>query len=249
MMATDSQWRGNFKQLAGRILFRIARRAYYDWAFVPGDRQVRFARRLGFRADEIQRGSVPAHTDVFDRGVRLVRDRAFLYVGRYVPEKGLDVLFAAYALYRERSDDPWELHLSGTGPEVLPRVPGIVDLGYLRPEEVAEAMCSASCFVLASRFEPWGVVLHEAATAGMPLIASEECGAASAFIVNGVNGAVVPTGDAKALAQAMLEISARSSEQLNQMSLISRALSLQSSPNIWVDAVERVANHATIAIN
>ena len=36
----------------------------------------------------------------------------------------------------------------------------------------------ADVFVLPSRSEPWGMVLNEAAAAGLPLVATEESGAA-----------------------------------------------------------------------
>ena len=54
----------------------------------------------------------------------------------------------------------------------------------------------------ACRFEPWGVVIHEAAAAGLPIIASHLCGATTAYVRDGVNGFIIsPT--VENLTQAM----------------------------------------------
>ena len=59
-------------------------------------------------------------------------------------------------------------------------------------------------FVLPSRFDGWGMVLNEAASAGKALISTEATGAAHHLIVQGVNGFRVPAEDSAALARAML---------------------------------------------
>ena len=37
-------------------------------------------------------------------------------------------------------------------------------------------------------FEPWGVILQEAAACGLPIIASDEVGSATKFLINNFNG-------------------------------------------------------------
>ncbi len=46
----------------------------------------------------------------------------------------------------------------------------------------------SGCFILPSIFEPWAVVIHEFACAGLPIIATEVCGATPHFVINGFNG-------------------------------------------------------------
>ena len=91
---------------------------------------------------------------------------------------------AAHAIYRANG---------GTWP--LKIVNGV------SPDELGAFYAAADCFVLASLYEPWGVVLVEAAAAGLPIICTDKCGARYEVVKE--NGIVVPAGDAAALAEAM----------------------------------------------
>ena len=57
--------------------------------------------------------------------------------------------------------------------------------------------------VLPSRSEPWGVVVLEAAAAGLALVVSDVVGAAVELVRPGVNGATVPPDDVAALRRAL----------------------------------------------
>jgi glycosyltransferase involved in cell wall biosynthesis len=70
--------------------------------------------------------------------------------------------------------------------------------------QIGSVFSRCDVFVLPSRFDGWGVVLNEAASAGKPLISTEATGAAHHLIAHGVNGFRVTAGDPSALAQAML---------------------------------------------
>ncbi len=102
--------------------------------------------------------------------------------------KGL--LRAAKMLSEKRQD--WQLVLVGTGvdyeevrayAESLELPEGILHWrGELTPREVAEEMQRADALVLSSRYETYGVVLAEAAAAGLPILSTpvgiaEETGA------------------------------------------------------------------------
>ena len=52
-------------------------------------------------------------------------------------------------------------------------------------------MAEAGCLILPSRFEPWGVVVQEAAASGQAVICTSTCGAASRLVLDGYNGRVV----------------------------------------------------------
>jgi glycosyltransferase involved in cell wall biosynthesis len=62
-------------------------------------------------------------------------------------------------------------------------------------------------FVLPSRAgriaEPWGLVLNEAASAGLPIVTTDEVGAAGDLIRDGDTGRIVTGGDPQALAEAI----------------------------------------------
>jgi glycosyltransferase involved in cell wall biosynthesis len=60
-------------------------------------------------------------------------------------------------------------------------------------------------FVLASEYEPWGLVVNEVMNAGKPLIVSDQVGAARDLVQPGKNGWVIPAGAVEALHDALYE--------------------------------------------
>jgi glycosyltransferase involved in cell wall biosynthesis len=97
----------------------------------------------------------------------------------------------------------------------------------------------AGCLILPSRFEPWAVVVHEAAAAGLPVICSRACGASTRLVLDGHNGAVVTPGDASGLAQAFARIHRADDGTRAEMSRASEALAQQYSPRQWADRLLR----------
>ena len=62
--------------------------------------------------------------------------------------------------------------------------------------------------MLPSRFEPWAVVVCEAAAAGLVMITSNMVGAGAELCREGVNGGMFPAGDAARLAELLLQVTA-----------------------------------------
>jgi len=71
--------------------------------------------------------------------------------------------------------------------------------------DVANILQSADLFVHPARDEGFGLVVVEAAAAGLPIVASE-VGGIPEIIQHGVNGLLVPPGDPQALAQAIQKL-------------------------------------------
>jgi glycosyltransferase involved in cell wall biosynthesis len=131
----------------------------------------------------------------------------FVFVGRPVAEKGLDLLLEAWGLAGgERSGT---LTLVGGYETSSPLPAGVRSLERLAPEALREIYAACDVLVipsLATRTfrEPWGLVANEAMNAGLAVIASDAVGAAAGGLVrDGVNGLVVRSGDAQALARAI----------------------------------------------
>jgi glycosyltransferase involved in cell wall biosynthesis len=102
VLCMDNQWLGTPKQWLGRLTWRLYIRPLFDIAFVPGDRQLAFANRLGFRNSHVLRGLYCADTEAFTphTGDAPNPNRAFLFVGRLIELKGVSVLIDAYQRYR-----------------------------------------------------------------------------------------------------------------------------------------------------
>ena len=195
--ALDNQWTGSFRQRVASFLSRSYLKARFNHMWVPGLFQYEFARRLGFSREQVHTGMYPADVAFFSHAYQdqLPEKTAryphrFLYVARFVEYKGVRELYAGFQELCKEMDHDWTLTLVGAGPlkDQFPATDRIEVRGFVQPEELPELARTAGAFVLPSHIEPWGVALHEFAAAGLPVIASEACGAATAFLKNGYNG-------------------------------------------------------------
>lgn len=253
IITVDNPWRGNLRQYFGVMLSRFYLKPICDALFVAGERQAWFAHKLGYSQRRILRGVLSCDHREFS-SIHVERQRlpdepcAFVYVGRLAHEKGLELLVAAYRIYRQSASEPWPLICYGTGPlqPMLENMEGIEIMGFCQPDDLPGKLLQASCLILPSIFEPWALVLHEAAAAGLALICSAEVGASVHLVQTGYNGYVVETGDVGELASSMLHYTALEPEQRKIMSENSYLMSLQFTPERWVgnllDGANRLLN-------
>lgn len=136
-------------------------------------------------------------------------DRLFRFfsLGLLTEIKGMDVLIKAFSQVKDLNV---ELHIGGDGPirrklEQLAEENDLHDrikfLGEIPRRKVPELMQGCDAFILASRFETFGIVYIEALACGKPIIATN-CGGPD-MIVNKNNGFLVPTENVEELADAM----------------------------------------------
>jgi teichuronic acid biosynthesis glycosyltransferase TuaC len=135
-----------------------------------------------------------------------------LCVARLSAEKGHPLLIEAFA--RGFAGNPAvRLRLVGDGParaalEQQCHRLGIVDqvafVGGLPTERVRAEMEAADTFVLASRYETFGVVVIEAFACGLPVISTASGG--PDHLIDATNGLLVPPNDVQALSQALLKM-------------------------------------------
>lgn len=224
----------------------LARRAMVRAAagtFVPGRAAAEYARSLGLPEERIALAPNAIDASVFTGADRAPAGErcTFLYAGRLDPEKGLDVLLEAFR------EVPGELLVAGTGPEeerLRARASdGVRFLGPLGRDELAEVYARADVFVLPSRSEPWGMVLNEAAAAGLALVATDGVGAARELVEDGSNGFVVPVGDAPALG-AVLRRLAEDPALRETAGRRSRELVAALTPEAWARGVAGLARRA-----
>jgi glycosyltransferase involved in cell wall biosynthesis len=248
MMILDTAWRGDWRQRANAIRARFTLHRSFSHAWVTGGLQAEYADRLGFAQDRIRTGFYSADTALFlPLGERLLRERAaswphrFLCVARYIPSKGQQMLCDAFAELCDAGEaGDWELLMAGTG-ELHQQVVGspsgrharIRHLGFKQPDEMRAFVEQAGAFVLPSTYEPWGVVVHEHACTGLPLVLSSAVGAAERFLVERENGFRFIAGD-KASLKTMLRMVVLSNDaELRAMGERSHALGGQWSPQAW----------------
>ena len=147
--------------------------------------------------------------DAVERIPLALRTPNVVFVGRLVPEKGLDMLISAWAQAQRPSG--WRLRLIGGGPldEVLRRQAASLDVGdsidFLGPsEQVAQELGASDVGVLSSRFEGLSNTLLEYMASGIPVIATRTSGSED-LVVPGRNGWLCPVDDVAALSEALSE--------------------------------------------
>lgn len=135
--------------------------------------------------------------------------KRFLAVGRLTPlHKGFDLLIDAFRDFA-RQDAEWLLDIVGEGPEedaLRRRIASyqLEDRIVLHPftNEIQRYYSKAQIYVLSSRWEGFGLVLVEAMAHGLPVISSD---LPTSLELMGDFAYYFPTGNAKALADRMIE--------------------------------------------
>jgi 1,4-alpha-glucan branching enzyme len=138
--------------------------------------------------------------------------RDFLFVGRLVPGKGIDVLLRAFRRLAADDPDP-RVIICGSGPEEkeLRELAAELDLddrvsfiGNRSPAEVRRLMSGALALVVPSLSDETGpIVVPEAFSVGTPVIAADAGGLGE---VTGKGGLVFERGNASELAALMAEM-------------------------------------------
>jgi glycosyltransferase involved in cell wall biosynthesis len=186
-----------------------------------------------------------------------------LSVGSIVPGKGYDLLIAALAAI---SDLPWRLTIAGDrtrNPAAAARLDADISahglgervavLGAVPPERILELYSASDIFVLASRFEGYGMALAEAIAHGLPVV-STTAGAIPDTIPAGA-GLLVPPNDVAAFAQALRRLIGDRAERrrlaINARVAAAQLPTWQDSARLFAGAIETVRSElfAGIAAN
>ncbi len=137
--------------------------------------------------------------------------RRIVFSGRLVGVKRADLLVEAFCqIAAERPE--WDLVMVGDGPDrdaLRAKVPAaltdrVIWCGFVDDQAVVSATYRASqVLCLPSSYEPWAVVVNEAAAAGLAIVCSDVVGAAAELLVDGKNGRFFRSGDVKDLTAAL----------------------------------------------
>lgn len=247
--ATRTGWQRRLLKLADRMMARLATHVLAD---SPSQRDFMVAEGIvaaakvsvlgngsicgvdggRFRPDAGRRSAI--------RGAHGIPESAcvFLYLGRLNRDKGMLDLANAFALLEHQ--DAWLVVVGpdeeGMQDKMQARLGGLRDrcrfVGYTdRPEDY---MAAADVFCLPSYREGFGMVVIEAAAAGIPAVASRIYGVTDA-VEDGVTGLLHQPGDAAGIAREMALIAGDASRRIEMgRAARERALSLFSRSTITV---------------
>jgi glycosyltransferase involved in cell wall biosynthesis len=251
ILILDNQYRGDFKQQIAIFSAPFWLNKIFNKAWVPGVLQAKFAEKLGYKNHNLKRGFYAADTPYFSAIYKKTFPaktadfpKRFLYVGRYVDFKGIEEMWQAFSAINPDKLNGWELWCVGTGamyPQ-RPNIKGVKHLGFKQPHELPEIIAQTGVFIMPSRVEPWGVVLHEMTTCGMPVITTPKVGAATEFLQPNINGFLVPEANTQALKDAMIKFIEMPTERLIEMGQQSHKIGLKITPDTWSNTLEELAS-------
>lgn len=141
-----------------------------------------------------------------------MKAKRVIAVGRYVYQKGFDLLLQAWAKIEKHFPD-WELAIYGMGDrspyENLAQQLGInMNRCHLNgsTQNIRKEYLESSLFVFSSRFEGFGMVLIEAMACGLPVVSFDcPCGPKD-IVSHDEDGLLVPSGDIDKLANGMSQL-------------------------------------------
>ncbi|MFG1945996.1 glycosyltransferase family 4 protein [Nonomuraea sp. NPDC048826] len=140
------------------------------------------------------------------------RNPVVVAAGRLVPQKGFDLLIQAFA--QVVADHPeWKLRVFGNGPREARLQAQIDELGLSdnvallgRTERLDDELAAASVYALSSRFEGLPMVMIEAMTHALAVVAFDCPTGPRDVLTDGADGLLVPPRDVDALAAALKKV-------------------------------------------
>ncbi len=198
----DNQWKATTRQKIATVLSPFLVKKYFTHLWIPGRFQYEYARRLGFPRERILMGMYCADVPKFQQETITTEPiKRFLYVGRMIPIKGVIELIELAKRFAAEGITDWTFDLIGKGEESknFPDLPNLRHRDFMQPEQLAEEVKAGGVLILPSRSDAWGVVVHEFAVAGFPLLLSSAVGAIDGFLREGWNGFTYQVGDADEL--------------------------------------------------
>lgn len=188
----DTPYKSNDRAQKFKIKFgSIVLRSCFSSVWVAGKLSRKLMEMSGFQSARIVDNLYCADSKTYRWNENKEIGDYFLYVGRLATEKNIDKMLDSFLEYRKVHSGCMKMIVVGAGNQELERYQNnaaIEFLGALGSDKISTLMQNARAFVLLSKYEPWGVVVHEAVLCGLPLILSSEVGAHHDFLDDKKNG-------------------------------------------------------------
>lgn len=267
IVLSDSQYRDHKRKGLGETIKRRLV-SLCSAALVGGRSHAEYVAELGLPRERVFTGYDVVDNEHFIQGAAKARRDAscrsrislpehyFLTSCRFVPEKNLPRLLAAYARYRKAAPNAWDLVLVGDGPlreQIQASISRLglessVHLAGFRQYAALPAYYGlAQAFILSSVSETWGLAVNEAMASGLPVLVSRHCGCAPDLVKEGRNGWTFDPLDVDGLSKLMVRMSALTREQRVAMGRSSQKIIARWSPETFAENLWRAVEAALAA--
>jgi glycosyltransferase involved in cell wall biosynthesis len=242
ILGLDNPWRNTLKQNIAAVIGPLYLHSYFSHCWVPGKSQKKYASKLGFRNESIKTGAYSCDYPIFHQQYlnnKTEKEKHFpkkiIFVGRYTQLKGVDELWRAFIRFQNEQPSEWELWCLGKGEleSNFPKHEKIKNFGFVQPTEMKKFVADCGVFILPSHYEHWGVVVHEFAASGFPIISTTTTGATEMFLKDGENGFLMDPQNEDSILRIFKQIATMPSSELLKMGDKSAELSGQITPATW----------------
>lgn len=140
--------------------------------------------------------------------------RRVIFVGRFDDQKRPELAISIWQRVQPQYPD-WELHIYGEGErkesvvDAASRTAGVVV--HEPTSRIFDAYCDSAFLILTSLYEPFGLVMPEAMSCGLPVVAFDCPYGPRDIITDGTDGFLVPEGDEQGFADSMARLMGNSS--------------------------------------
>jgi glycosyltransferase involved in cell wall biosynthesis len=250
ILISDNIWKDTIKQKFLRYLaFFKFMQLFADkiWTHA-GPLHSLYAKKIFFSKSNILYHLFSADTDKLNAEFRKFYflkkknyPKKIIFVGRFEKIKGIMILLEAWKRIEEKRG--WKLHFIGEGSVNLKHITkGALDIEVSKFKTykfLFKEIQVSGCLVLPSLHEPWGMVVHEFAAAGLPLILSDQVGSRFSYLINFKNGYLFKSNNVNSLIYALKKIINASDRSLLKMSKISVQLSKKTTPSLGANSLIR----------
>lgn len=205
----DTPWKGDLLQSVKAFLGRKILKQSFSKIWVPGIDAKRLIKFVGYDESDIWMNLYCCDTKLYNSDYKFKNNNNFIFIGRLESVKNITCLKNGFLDFKKLDQKNFKLLVIGDGSqkELINQIEHIECLGWKNGNEIIKYLRNSSGFILPSIYEPWGVVVHEAAASGIPLILSDKVGARNEFLVNNYNGKVFNSDSSKSLSEAIKYVS------------------------------------------
>lgn len=244
----DTQFEFTFRQFIISKLSYFLYKKNFNAFWGSGELQTSFGLRLGYNIDKIYSGFYTADTDLYKYAysTKTTECLNFLFVGRLVSEKNILIFAKVIEEINLKFSKNHKLIIVGDGylRDKLAQYACTEIHDFMMPKDLLNIAKKSDVFCLPSKYEPWGVVLHEFCCLGFPILVSDKCGANRTFVIDNYNGYVFDPNSYTSIYNVVLKFINLNIDQRFQMSNNSKVLSQRNNLEIWAANLRMILSDA-----
>lgn len=234
----DTLYSNNFKHKIKKLFAKNLYKKYFHKIWSTGTLHSAFALSMGYEFNNIGKGFYVADENFFKEQVNLQftgKSLKFLFIGRLVKEKNIQALAEVIDEINIETNSDHSLKIIGKGKLVkeLEEYSCTDLVGFKDINEIISIAKTCHAFCLPSKYEPWGVVLHEMALLGLPILSSFKCGASFDLVHNNINGFKFNPFDKQSIKKSILKYINLNKEEKIKYGHLSKVIATRYNHDYW----------------